>query len=296
MELTCFLTSSERQNMPFRLSGEVVNDRVLPMPGCEEGLVDTISDNAQVVAAGVLSSMSNSSHNHREDTNNDIPIQFCWRPSSSPNDCGVDGGSMALAHMIRSFISNQRPSLVVTPDHLKDVWENKLTCENKEKIANAIVQKLGALHGRRVVCEGRYALSLFVKCIWQEYVFLSSCSSCCGILTFGILLFNTRLNFDYDIRRGTEEGPWIDAIPFDGRDVWQFTLVADDSLENMWRADPASFVNLGPAHRPRCWPWSNDVELPYGRSGADKDLRGPGPNGKRYGISFDFFVGTCIFI
>ena len=116
----------------------------------------------------------------------------------------------------------------------------------------------------------------------RVYIFLYSCSSCRGILTFGILLCYTRLNFDYDIRRGTEEGPWIDAIPFDGRDVWQFTLVADDSLENMWRTDPASFVNLGPAHRPRCWPWSNDADLPYGRTGTDKDLRGPGPNGKRW--------------
>lgn len=74
-----------------------------------------------------------------------------------------------------------------------------------------------------------------------------------------------RLNFDYDMRRGLEEGPWIDGIPFDGRDIWQFTLVADDSKECMWRADPLSFVNLGPVHRPRCWPWSNDNALPYQR-------------------------------
>ena len=74
-----------------------------------------------------------------------------------------------------------------------------------------------------------------------------------------------RLNFDYDIRRGSEEGPWTDGIPFDGRDIWQFTLVADDSLEQLWRADPYSFVNLGPAHRPRCWPWSNENALPYQR-------------------------------
>ena len=56
------------------------------------------------------------------------------------------------------------------------------------------------------------------------------------------------------------------GIPFDGRDIWQFHLIADDSLDNMWRADPTSFLNLGPdTHRPRCWPWSNDTVLPYER-------------------------------
>ena len=74
-----------------------------------------------------------------------------------------------------------------------------------------------------------------------------------------------RLNFDYDIRRGTEDGPWVDGIPFDGRDICQFTLVADDSMENVWRVDPSSFVILGAVHRPRCWPWSNANVLPYDR-------------------------------
>ena len=36
------------------------------------------------------------------------------------------------------------------------------------------------------------------------------------------------------MRRGTEDGSWVDGIPFDGRDVWQFTLIADDSMENLW--------------------------------------------------------------
>lgn len=80
-----------------------------------------------------------------------------------------------------------------------------------------------------------------------------------------VFFISFRLNFDYDIRRGTEDGPWVDGIPFDGRDIWQFTLVADDSMENLWRADPSSFVSLGPMHRPRCWPWSNDNDLPYER-------------------------------
>ena len=57
--------------------------------------------------------------------------------------------------------------------------------------------------------------------------------------------------------------------------------MADDSLENMWRVVPTSFVNMGRDHRPRCWPWSDENELPYGRNGVDKPLRGgSGPNGK----------------
>ena len=74
-----------------------------------------------------------------------------------------------------------------------------------------------------------------------------------------------RLNFDYDSQRGTDDGPWNDGIPFDGRDIWQVTLVADDSMKNMWRVDPTSFVNLGANHQPRCWPWSKKVVLPYER-------------------------------
>jgi hypothetical protein len=58
-------------------------------------------------------------------------------------------------------------------------------------------------------------------------------------------------------------------------------LVCDDSLENMWRLDPLSFVNLGPDHRPRCWPWSESNVLPFERLGEGNDapLFGPGPNG-----------------
>eukprot|EP00581_Thalassiosira_minuscula_P009670 CAMPEP_0183708848 /NCGR_PEP_ID=MMETSP0737-20130205/5033_1 /TAXON_ID=385413 /ORGANISM="Thalassiosira miniscula, Strain CCMP1093" /LENGTH=33 /DNA_ID= /DNA_START= /DNA_END= /DNA_ORIENTATION= len=33
-------------------------------------------------------------------------------------------------------------------------------------------------------------------------------------------------------------------------------------MENIWRVDPSSFVNLGPKHRPRCWPWSPSDNLP----------------------------------
>ncbi|KAL7538382.1 hypothetical protein ACHAXR_008516 [Thalassiosira sp. AJA248-18] len=231
VELTIILTSDQRERMSFRLSGEVVNDRVLPMPGWD-GSFGVAEDTTQG-AGGVVRGASQYDYSN------------AWRPSMSPDDYGANGGSLALAHMIRSFIMQQQPSLPqtsFTPELLASAWENDLSRDEKEKISNAIVQKLGALHGRKVVCEGR-------------------------------------LNFDYDIRRGSEEGPWVDAIPFDGRDIWQFTLVADDSLGNLWRADPSSFLNLGPAHRPRCWPWSNESNLPYQRIGSDAPLHGSGPNG-----------------
>ena len=80
--------------------------------------------------------------------------------------------------------------------------------------------------------------------------------------------FSNRLNFDYEMRRPTEQGPWPDHIPIDGRDIWRFILIADDSRSNIWRADPASFVNLGQDQRNRCWPWSDGDVLPFERQSA----------------------------
>ncbi len=89
-----------------------------------------------------------------------------------------------------------------------------------------------------------------------------------------------RLNFDYDSRRGSDDGPWMDGIPFDGRDIWRFSMIADDSQEFIWHADPASFSNLGQYQRFRCWPWSEDDDLPFRRSGVDSPAHGHGPNGE----------------
>ena len=90
-----------------------------------------------------------------------------------------------------------------------------------------------------------------------------------------------RLNFDYDMRRSKEDGPWIDLIPFDARDVWRFVVSVDDRYEtNMWWADPNSFVNMGRDHRPRCWPWAKGDKLPFSRRKSDLPITGRGPNGK----------------
>ncbi len=70
--------------------------------------------------------------------------------------------------------------------------------------------------------------------------------------------------------RGTDDGPWIDGIPFDGRDIYQWELVFDDSKANKWTLDKTTLVNLGRDRRPRCWPWSNDAVLPYPREGQDE--------------------------
>ena len=91
----------------------------------------------------------------------------------------------------------------------------------------------------------------------------------------------TRLHFDYEIRRGrsNKDGPWKDRIPFDGRDVWRFVLVADDSMEHIWRVDPDSFVNMGRNQRNRNWPWSDGNDLPYQSPEKDLELKGFGPKG-----------------
>jgi hypothetical protein len=66
-------------------------------------------------------------------------------------------------------------------------------------------------------------------------------------------------------------GPWNDGIPpFDGRDVWQLTLKADDEKQNYWRFKPGSLINLERDVFPRCWPWTSSNELPYTRDGLDR--------------------------
>ena len=129
--------------MPFRLSGEVVNDRV-SVPGWE---VLGVSEEDTIANAGVVSA---SSMGISQDTCNNN-----WRPSTSTDDCGLNGGSLALSHMVRTLIMQQRPSLLLTPEHLTSVWENIFSHEQKEKISNVIVKKLGAHHGQKVLCEGR---------------------------------------------------------------------------------------------------------------------------------------------
>lgn len=38
---------------------------------------------------------------------------------------------------------------------------------------------------------------------------------------------------------------------------------------NIWVLKPNSFQKLELNQHPRCWPWSNDTELPYERTGSD---------------------------
>jgi hypothetical protein len=73
------------------------------------------------------------------------------------------------------------------------------------------------------------------------------------------------------VHRGHEEGPWKDGLPFDGRDIWQFTVVMNDHMENKWVIKPGTFRNLGQDRQVRCWPWTNDRLLPYKRTGMDQD-------------------------
>eukprot|EP00956_Cyclotella_meneghiniana_P043075 scaffold251771_cov103-Cyclotella_meneghiniana.AAC.5 len=165
-----------------------------------------------------------------------------YRPSCSPGDYGPSRGSSLLGFILRRKLPQERIREDGSVPNLKGIWERVVSSSKKEDIQMKVVQKFGALHGQQVVCEGR-------------------------------------LNFDYEIRRGSEEGPWADHIPFDGRDVWRFVLIADDSMRNIWHAEPNSFVNLGRNQRNRCWPWSEGNELPFKRPKNDMPLKGHGPQG-----------------
>jgi len=126
---------------------------------------------------------------------------------------------------------------------MERIW-NDISDEMKEGIYQHFVEEWGAVHGQQVVVEAR-------------------------------------LNFDYDARRGREEGPWSDLIPIDGRDVWRFTMVFNDEYEeDAWHAIPSSFQNMGPNYRNRCWPWTDSQLLPYARTGVDAPVYGSGPSGE----------------
>ena len=140
VELTIFLTSEQRGQIPFRLSGEVVNARVSTTPGWG-GLGAAEEDTLAAVSESLM------------DISQDTDISD-WRPSTSADDCGVNGGSVALEHMMRSLIMQQRPSLLITPEHLTSAWKS-MSNEKKEKVSKAISNKLGAFHGQKIVCEGR---------------------------------------------------------------------------------------------------------------------------------------------
>lgn len=181
-----------------------------------------------------------------------LPEPSVWRPQCCPCPACPLGGSFALTHYILpqpAFLKDFLPKLAdgksgsyypCTCGNPECHGELYLTPESwthtepelKERCAKAAIEKFGFKHGQKIVVQAR-------------------------------------LNFDQDIRRGTEEGPWADIIPLDGRDIWEYTLVADDSKYNMLEADMSSFRNLGRNVQPRCWPWSLDRELPFQRQGVD---------------------------
>lgn len=237
VELSMFVADDSR-DLPFRLSGEVVE--ILPMPPWE-------------TAATTIATAAAASRNHDEprrvsmtsSCEDGTDDRFYWRPSVTDDDSGPGAGSITLSHLL-SRMEGLSPE---DATNLPGVWK-RLSPEMKRRASDLVVKTYGARHGQEVVCEGR-------------------------------------LNFDYDIRRSTEEGPCRDCIPFDARDIWRFVIAADDSMENMWHVIPSSFENLGRDRRVRCWPWSGLNSLPFLRPKVDAPMRGSGPDGV---IS----VHTCI--
>mmetsp|Transcript_11520 Transcript_11520/g.16519 ORF Transcript_11520/g.16519 Transcript_11520/m.16519 type:complete len:287 (+) Transcript_11520:128-988(+) len=174
-----------------------------------------------------------------------------WYPSSSMEDAGPGKGSMCCADAVRFHETGEQVKNVVPSEAWVGAWD-RMPNHKKLYYMDYFEKCHGALHGQTVVCEAR-------------------------------------LNFDYDMRRSTEDGPWADLIPFDARDVWRFAVTFDDRYEsNMWWADVHSFVNMGRDHRPRCWPWAKGDILPFKRKAADMPITGHGPNGE---ISVHISVG-----
>mmetsp|Transcript_10207 Transcript_10207/g.16816 ORF Transcript_10207/g.16816 Transcript_10207/m.16816 type:complete len:289 (+) Transcript_10207:131-997(+) len=174
-----------------------------------------------------------------------------WHPSSSMEDSGPGRGSMCCADAVRFHETGEQIKNVEPDLAWVGAWE-RMPLSKKQYYEDYFLKCHGALHGQTMVCEAR-------------------------------------LNFDYDMRRSSEDGPWIDLIPFDARDVWRFVVTFDDRYEvNMWWADKNSFMNMGRDHRPRCWPWAKGDILPFNRKNSDMPITGHGPNGE---ISVHISVG-----
>lgn len=126
VELLTFLDSSERGDMPFRLSGEVtvVHQRPAWKSNDRSGAITPDDGNY-------------------------------FRPSCSPEDYGPNGGSSMLAFVMRKRLPQERANRDGSMPSLVGIWDSVYTNAQKEGMVNQIVKKFGALHGQRVVCEGR---------------------------------------------------------------------------------------------------------------------------------------------
>ena len=152
IELNIILSSDgPRGNMPFRLSGEVVSacEPVMSHKRYETPEKEKKEDTTAAALACV-------------DENDMVICQPCststFRPSTSADDCGVGKGSVVLASMIQSLVltNQQSPSTSspLTGRQIHDAWAIA-EYETKKKVTDSIASKLGALHGQRIVCEGR---------------------------------------------------------------------------------------------------------------------------------------------
>jgi hypothetical protein len=126
VDLTLFLDSLDRGHLPFRLSGEVTS--VEPMPTWK---VD--SENRKAMSPNAV-----------------------WRPSSSPSDCGPMGGSTLLAYIIKKKIPRERARPDGSIPDFSGIWDRVVTTVAKEELTKRVIGKFGALHGQRVICEGRW--------------------------------------------------------------------------------------------------------------------------------------------
>lgn len=121
VELTVFLDSTERGDIPFRLSGEVTV--VHPMPSWKSAEESAVSET--------------------------------WRPSQSLDDHGPHGGSSVLAYILKKKLPQERAKRDGSIPNLNGIWDRVVTSSAKDEIKKKVIRRFGALHGQRVVCEGR---------------------------------------------------------------------------------------------------------------------------------------------
>lgn len=77
-----------------------------------------------------------------------------WRPATSTDDSGPGKGSMCCADAVQ-YHTTQQVVEIVEANEAWGVAYDQMPEERKEFYKNQFERSHGALHGQRIVCEGR---------------------------------------------------------------------------------------------------------------------------------------------
>lgn len=210
--------------------------------------------------------------------------------------CGVNGRSFMMSGQVVQLLPRSVPLRPVfhtnscdkqDPDmsyNLMDILNSDSDIINQFKeLLEQVLEAYGEEAEVKCPCKSKRCYGNAIMLAWEQSSpeFKQLCMDAL-IKKFGThhgqqVVVQARLHFDDDERRSSAEGPWKDGILVDGRDIWEFTLQADDAMRNQWMGRLETFRNLGREAQPRCWPWSLEKTLPYSYQSGDIQRETIGP-------------------